>query len=239
MPDSPYTHLLFDADNTLFDFDVAEAQSLSAVLEGIGKTMDRQTFNLYHHINKKCWSDFEKGLLPQADIQITRFTRFLKRLKSDADPVEAGAAYLNGLARCTVLVDGAVEMLKRCTAAGYQLVVITNGLKEVQRTHFEQTRLTDYFSHIIVSDEIGFSKPHAAFFDYTFEAIGHPPKSAALIIGDGLSSDIKGGMNYGVDTCWFNKRKMVELPKAFRPTYRIDKLEELDDILDSSHKKTT
>lgn len=239
MPDSPYTHLLFDADNTLFDFDVAEAQSLTAVLESIGKTMDRQTFNLYHHINKKCWSDFEKGLLPQEDIQITRFTRFLKRLESDADPVEAGATYLTGLAKCTVLVDGAVEMLEQCTAAGYQLVVITNGLKEVQRPHFKHTGLTDYFTHIIVSDEIGVSKPHAAFFDYTFEAIGHPPKSAALIIGDGLSSDIKGGMKYGVDTCWFNKRKIAELPKGFKPTYRIDRLEELQQILNGNSIKNT
>jgi len=231
MPNTRYSHLLFDADNTLFDFDAAEAQSLRTVMEHIDFPMDRQNFNLYHHINKKCWSDFEKGILAQEDIQITRFTRFLERLKSDADPVEIGALYLKGLATCTDLVYGAVDMLNRCRESGYEMVVITNGLKEVQRPHFEHTGLTEYFSHIIVSDEIGASKPHTAFFDHTFKAIGHPPKDKVLIVGDGLSSDIKGGMKYGVDTCWFNKRKMEDLPKGFKPTYKIDKLEELEHIL--------
>lgn len=225
-----YTTLLFDADNTLFDFDAAEAGSLRKVCDTLGVEMDRQVFNLYHHINKKCWSDFEKGKLPQEEIQFTRFSRFLKRLESEVDPIEIGDLYLSGLAKSKTLIEGAVEMLDRLKAMNFELVVITNGLKQVQRAHFKHTNLTDYFSEIIVSDEIGVSKPHKEFFDYTFEKIVQKDKSKVLIVGDGLSSDIKGGMNYGVDTLWFNKRG-IELPKGFKPTYRMDRLEEIFGIL--------
>jgi HAD superfamily (subfamily IA) hydrolase, TIGR02254 len=225
-----YTTLLFDADNTLFDFDAAEASSLRAVCKTLGIEMDRQIFNLYHHINKKCWADFEKGKLPQEEIQFTRFSRFLNRLESDADPIEVGNQYLSGLAKSETLIEGALEMLKRLKSMNFELVVITNGLKQVQRAHFEQTGLTKYFSEIIVSDEIGVSKPHKPFFDYTFEKIKQKDKSKVLIIGDGLSSDIKGGMNYGVDTLWFNKKR-IELPKGFKPTYRMDRLEDIFGIL--------
>ena len=154
-----YTTLLFDADNTLFDFDAAEASSLRKVCESLGIEMDRQTFNLYHHINKKCWADFEKGTLPQEQIHFTRFSRFLERLKSEADPVLIGDLYLSGLAKSKTLIDGTVEMLDRLKEMNFELVVITNGLKQVQRPHLEHTGLTDYFSEIIVSDEIGVSKP--------------------------------------------------------------------------------
>ena len=226
-----YTTLLFDADNTLFDFDAAEASSLRAVCKSLDVEMNRQVFNLYHHINKKCWVDFEKGKLPQEEIQITRFSRFLNRLESNADPIEIGNQYLSGLAKSETLIEGSVEMLKRLKSMEFELVVITNGLKQVQRAHFEHTGLTEYFSEIIVSDEIGVSKPHKAFFDYTFEKINQKNKSKVLIIGDGLSSDIKGGMNYGVDTLWFNKRG-IELPKGYKPTYQMDRLEEIFGILD-------
>jgi len=221
-----YTTLLFDADNTLFDFDAAEAGSLRAVCASLGVEMDRQTYNLYHHINKKCWADFEKGKLPQKEIQITRFSRFLDRLESEADPIAVGNQYLEGLAKSKTLIEGTVEMLDKLKAMNLELVVITNGLKQVQRAHFKHTGLTDYFSEIIVSDEIGVSKPHKAFFDYTFEKIKQKDKSKVLIIGDGLASDIKGGMKYGVDTLWFNKRG-IKLPKGFKPTYTMSKLEEI------------
>ncbi len=225
-----YTTLLFDADNTLFDFDAAEAGSLRAVCDSLGVEMDRQTFNLYHHINKKCWADFEKGTLPQEKIQLTRFSRFLDRLGSGADPVAIGNQYLEGLAKSTTLIEGTVEMLDRLKEMDLELIVITNGLKQVQRPHFAATGLTDYFSEIIVSDEIGVSKPHKAFFDYTFEKIVQKDKSKVLIVGDGLASDIKGGMKYGIDTLWFNKRG-IELPKGFKPTYTMRKLEEIFGII--------
>ncbi len=225
-----YTTLLFDADNTLFDFDAAEAGSLQAVCNSLGVEMDRQTFNLYHHINKKCWADFEKGKLPQDQIQITRFSRFLDRLGVTGDPVMVGNQYLEGLAKSKALIEGTVEMLDKLKSMNLELVVITNGLKQVQRAHFKHTGLTDYFSEIIVSDEIGVSKPHTAFFDYTFEKIKQKDKAKVLIIGDGLASDIKGGMKYGVDTLWFNKRG-IELPKGFRPTYRMTRLEEIFEVI--------
>jgi len=145
-----YTTLLFDADNTLFDFDAAEASSLAAVCKTLGVEMDRTVFNLYHHINKKCWADFEKGKLPQEEIQFTRFSRFLKRLESDADPDKIGDQYLEGLSRSKTLIEGTVEMLDKLLTMNLEMVVITNGLKQVQRPHFEHTGLTDYFSEIIV-----------------------------------------------------------------------------------------
>lgn len=224
-----YQWLLFDLDNTILNFDAAEKESLQNVVKSLGLEFDQRIFNSYHHVNKKCWADFDKGILPQSEIQITRFTKFLERENIDADPKEVGDLYTEGLAKSKHFEVGALEMLNHFYGK-VKMAVITNGLKEVQRPHIEINNLMHFFDVIVVSDEIGTYKPKKAFFDYTFEKMENPPKSDVLVIGDGLSSDIKGGQNYGVDTCWYNRRK-IEVPKGYNPTYVISGIDDVIGIV--------
>ena len=119
--------------------------------------------------------------------------------------------------------------MKQCSKS-YNLVIVTNGLASVQNPRFNNSELKKYFSHIVISEEIGFAKPKKEIFDYTFELLGSTTKESSLIIGDNLSSDIKGGSDYGIDTCWINPQK-IENKTDIVPTYEITELNELKSIL--------
>ena len=106
------------------------------------------------------------------------------------------------------------------------MALVTNGLKVVQRPRIAKSQTGHYFQAIVVSEEIGASKPGRTFFDYTFQQIGHPPKSEVLIVGDSLNSDIQGGNNFGIDTCWYNPAKKYN-ESAIKPTFEIQSLQHL------------
>ena len=110
------------------------------------------------------------------------------------------------------------------------MIIITNGLKEVQRPRFERSSIHDLFESLIVSGEVGAAKPGPEIFDAAFDAIGNPPKSETLIIGDSLTSDMAGGISYGIDTCWYNPRAK-ERPAELEPTYEIRDLTDLVELL--------
>ena len=86
--------------------------------------------------------------------------------------------------------------------AKYRLALITNGLRDVQRPRLAGSAIGDYFAEVIISEEVGAAKPDPAIFDAAFELLGRPPRAKVLLIGDSLSSDIAGGRDYGLDTCW-------------------------------------
>ena len=224
-----FQYLLFDADNTLWDFNEAERIALKASIEAFGIAYQNTHLFTYHHINHQCWSDFEKGLLTQEVLRYRRFELFLEKLEHHADPHAFGTHYLEGLASSNHMISGARKLLDELKGK-YQLVMVTNGLKEVQRPRIANTQVEHYFEEIVISDEIGVAKPHQGFFDHTFESIGHPPKDQVLVIGDSLSSDMKGGNNYGLSTCWFNP-KGKENNSEVQPDYEIRDLKELWGII--------
>jgi FMN phosphatase YigB (HAD superfamily) len=110
------------------------------------------------------------------------------------------------------------------------LALITNGIKEVQRPRFVQSALKDYFTVLIISEEVGTAKPDPAIFEAAFVQMGHPHRDEVLIIGDGLTSDIQGGYNYGIDTCWFNPTRAPR-PVNIASQYEITHLTELIPLL--------
>lgn len=225
-----YEWLLFDLDNTLLDFDATERYALGQALDRIGIFFEEEHLEIYEKINKVCWEAFENGTMPQAEINKTRFDGFLKALKRpEINAIDFGNYYLNQLAEGEFLLDGAIELLEKYKKT-HQLGIVTNGLKEVQRPKLDKNKLTHYFEVIVVSDEIGVAKPHQPFFDYTFEQMKFPSKEKVLIIGDSLKSDIKGGLNYGIDTCWHNLTQK-ENTTSIKPTYEITVLEQLNLIL--------
>lgn len=198
-----YTWLLFDADGTLFDFAKAEEHALTATLNQFAVTPTAEHLSTYRRLNKRVWQELEQGLLQPSALSATRFSRFFAAADISANIPAFSAAYLKNLAACSELLPEA-EAVVQALHASHRLIIITNGLKDVQRPRFHRSVIADCFEDIIISEEIGSAKPAAAIFDVAFARMGNPAKSDVLIIGDSLTSDIQGGCDYGIDTCWFN-----------------------------------
>jgi len=221
-----YKWLLFDLDDTLLNFGVSERFALAKVLAKVGINFQTTHLEIYERINRKCWNDFEAGTLPQSAINNTRFSRFLTAMNlPNEHATELGDFYLEQLSEKAVYMKGADKLLEE-QFGKYHLGIVTNGLKQVQRPKLLKNNLAHYFNIIVVSDEIGVSKPNAAFFDYTFNKMNFPEKEKVLIIGDSLNSDIRGGHNYGIDTCWYNPKKKQNT-LSLKPTFEIDNLSQL------------
>ena len=222
-----YTWLLFDADDTLFDFSKAEANALKWTLEQSGLPYLADYGGIYTRFNQQVWKEFERGKLTTQELRVKRFKLFFEELGLKADLNATSKFYLQNLARGTDLLEDANEVVHHLKMK-YHLALVTNGLKDVQRPRLERSSLHDCFEHVLISEEIGAAKPAAAFFDATFSTLGQPARESVLIIGDSLSSDIRGGLDYGIDTCWYNPQgKSTDLPI----TYQITRLRELIELL--------
>jgi 2-haloacid dehalogenase len=198
-----YKWILFDADNTLFDYDAAELGALSSTFEELGHPLLPDHHAAYRDINHQIWQAYERGEITQAILRTRRFEQFLAALSLTNEPGTVSGRYLHHLGNRTDLVEGAAELVEALYGrAG--LMIITNGLKDVQRSRISQSKIGRYFSGIIISEEVGFGKPDGRIFDAAFDCMGRPDKSEVLIVGDSLTSDIQGGLSYGIDTCWFN-----------------------------------
>ena len=224
-----YKWLLFDADGTLFDFDRAEVSALGRTLEQFGVGSAPHHLPTYQRINKQLWRDLENGLITPGVLGIRRFELLFAELRLDLSPPTFSSAYLEQLAVCSELIEGAAEIIEALHAR-YRLAVVTNGLKAVQRSRLACSPIRDYIAEIVISEEVGATKPHRAIFDAAFERMGNPPKAEVLMIGDSLTSDIEGGYHYGLDTCWYNPNDLPPATDA-EITYQIKRLGELNDLL--------
>jgi YjjG family noncanonical pyrimidine nucleotidase len=214
-----YTWLLFDADGTLFDYDKAETQAIRQTFEQFGHPYLASYLACYRPINHQLWLDLERGAITPAALQVRRFELLLEALHLQGDPAAFSACYLQNLAGAWALIDGA-EGLIRSLYQKYHMMVITNGLRDVQRPRLNASPIGKYFDDVVVSEEIGFAKPSAGFFDVAFARMNYPDKRRVLLIGDSLSADIQGGINYGIDTCWFNPKHLPR-PEGLDIRYEI------------------
>ncbi|MEM6793373.1 MAG: YjjG family noncanonical pyrimidine nucleotidase [Acidobacteriota bacterium] len=232
----PYDWLLFDIDGTLFDFDQAERTSLRRTVEHFGGSWVAGFLDLYHRLNHGLWQDLEAGLLDAATLKTRRFQLLIEELNRDSDrsalPADARAwseFYLRSLGECPQLIAGAAELIKRLRG-GFRLMLITNGLKDVQRPRLALSEIRDAFEDVVISEEIGCAKPSAGIFDEAFRRMGQPAKNRVLIIGDSLSADIRGGLDYGIDACWFNQRQRLA-PPDLEIRFEISRLDQLPPLL--------
>jgi YjjG family noncanonical pyrimidine nucleotidase len=219
-----YTTLLFDLDHTLFDFDASEAAAFDAALTGHGIDVRDGFHELFVTINKALWVKVEAGEITPNDVRTVRFERLFADVGVRADAEAIGHDYLIGLGAFGDLYPGARELLEDLSADS-TLALVSNGIGQVVRDKVARLDLGGYFDAIVVSGEIGIAKPHTGFFDVAFDRLGHPNKATTLMIGDNLASDIAGGINYGLDTCWFAPDAHGE--PAVEPTYRVESLQEI------------
>ncbi len=223
-----YELLLFDADGTLFDYDRAEAWSLEKTMNSLGIPWYEEILPVYRQINRGYWQALERGEITAAGIKAARFRDLLERLESPADPVFAGETYLQFLGASDFLIDGTVELLEYLNGR-VQLALITNGITKTQYGRLSASGIGKYFDPVIISGEVGYQKPDPRIFDVLFEQSGFTDRRKALIIGDSLSSDMQGGLNSGIDTCWYNPLG-VPGNSAVPVTYEIASLGEIPAI---------
>lgn len=225
-----YKWLLFDLDGTLFDYDAGEEAALIRTFAKHRIPYQPDYLDVYRDINHHIWSDFEKGLITQTSIKKTRFRLFADALKIGIDVTTFNADYLNHLSAETHMVDGAEALIKNLCRR-YDMALVTNGLKDVQRPRINASPIGTLFKEIIISEEIGFAKPDQRFFDITFERIGSPPRETVLLIGDSLSSDMQGGTRYQIDTCWYNPGRK-EATARVQITHEITSISQIDKLLE-------
>jgi len=224
-----YSWLLFDADGTILDYRAAEVHSLKTAASSFAVDVNEEVLKLYREINSALWTELEKGTITSLELRVKRFATLSSRMGWDISAEELSQAYLQELGRSGFMIPGAGQMLKDLPA-GMKKAIITNGIKDTQYGRLKEALLMETFDEIIISEEAGVAKPSAGFFDYTLERIGSRKIEEMLVIGDSLSSDIAGGANYGIDTCWFNPEGL-ENSSGIEPTYEISGWEGLFRIL--------
>ncbi|MBR7185010.1 MAG: YjjG family noncanonical pyrimidine nucleotidase [Clostridia bacterium] len=225
----PYTWLLFDADGTLLDFDLAERTALTETLAEYGITADESMLAVYSRINDAIWKQIEVGTFDRDQLNQVRFSRFAAEYGFVYDPEQVGETYFAHMARQNQLIDGALELC-RALQEFYSLAIITNGTAFIQHSRLDNTPLLACMQHLFISQEVGAEKPSPAFFDVVAAAIPDFDRSRALVIGDSLTSDIAGGIAAGIDTCWYNPHGKAA-PADRMPTYTVRNYNDLRTLL--------
>ena len=217
-----YKFLLFDADDTLLDFAAAERDGLTKTFAELGIPLDDGRRERYVILNKSLWKLHDEGKLTRDELLRTRFGKLFEQEGIDADGELTEKIYRGHLSEGHETIPGAKELLTRLGLT-HEIYIVTNGLASTQIRRMRESGLDRLVKDIFISELIGANKPDAEFFEYVAEHIPHFDAKDALLIGDSLSSDIKGGMNAGIDTCWFD-RENRECPETVRPTYKITEL---------------
>jgi 2-haloacid dehalogenase len=224
-----YEIILFDVDDTLFDFSMSEREALHKAFVEFGLPTGLAEYEAnYKEISKVLWRDLEQGLTTLSELGVERFRRLFLAHELEINADTFNSIYLGYLGKETHLVQGAVELCDNL--AGCRLAIITNGFTNVQTSRIGSSALCNTFEHIIISEEAGFQKPEKGIFDYAFSKLQITDKTKVLIVGDSLTSDIQGGINYGIDTCWFNPH-LKENNIGIKPTYEIRELTDLIKII--------
>ena len=198
-----YSTVLLDFDHTLLDSDTSEIEAYMLTLRNQGVADPMVHFDLYKEINLGLWAGVERGELLPKDVKAKRFELLMDELGIDADIDQMADDFVVGFATHGDLYPGAIELLDALSGR-VTLALISNGLSEVQRPRIARLGIEKYFDAIIISAEVGTTKPGTRIFDIAFDLLGNPARETAVIVGDSLSSDIKGGSNYGIATCWYN-----------------------------------
>ena len=199
-----YSTFLLDLDHTLFDSDASESAAFAQTMAAAGVGNPAQYSAPYRNINLDLWAGVERGEISPQHVRTRRFERLVAEENIAADPLQMADDFVSALAANGDLYDGAREMLEQLSGQA-TLALITNGLSEVQRARIERLGINEFFDAVVISAEVGAAKPGTKIFDIAFEALDFPSKDSSLMVGDNLASDIQGGANYGIATCWYNR----------------------------------
>ncbi|MCT4596210.1 MAG: YjjG family noncanonical pyrimidine nucleotidase [Anaeromicrobium sp.] len=225
-----YKVILFDADETLFDFKKTEEYAFERTIKEFNINYDREYhFKTYKIINKNIWNELEKGLIGPKKLKVERFNRLKQKLNLSFCPEDFSCKYGEFLGEGSFVFEDAPNIVNELSKK-YRLGIITNGLAKVQNNRIRNSSIYKYFDNLIISEEVNVSKPNPEIFKISLNDLNHEDKSSVLIVGDSLTSDIKGGINFDIDTCWYNPNK-IENTTDMKPTYEINNLMDLLNII--------
>ena len=222
-------NVLFDLDDTLFDFHKAEKIALTKTLVHFGIDPTEETLALYSTINAAHWKRLELGEISREEVKVGRYRELFKTIGVECDPVKATAYYESMLAIGHYFMPGAPELLGELYRK-YRLYIVSNGTAKVQEGRIGSSGIAKYMDGIFISQILGANKPDKQFFDICFAEIPDFSLSETVIIGASLSSDIKGGINAGIPPVWFNP-KGIENNNDIKPDYTIKELSEVPGLL--------
>lgn len=221
--------LFLDLDDTILDFHKAERIAISKTFQTFGLEPTEAVLDRYHVINRQHWERLEKGELTREQVLQGRFEVLFREMGRRADAAAIARTYEHNLSIGHYFLPGAREALdalgKHC-----RLYLASNGTASVQQGRLTSAGLYPVFEKVFVSQELGFNKPSIEFFNACTRQIpGYDPKKA-MMVGDSLTSDIQGGINAGMATCWVNPTHAPGRPDI-RPDYEITALSELEGLL--------
>ena len=221
-------YIFIDLDDTILDFKKAEEQALKKTLASLDIEPSEENVQTYSIINEGLWKKLETGEMTRDQILIKRFDGLFEKLNIQRDSVLANATYVKYLSLGHWFIDGA-EMLLESLYKNHKLYIVSNGTTIVQNGRIESAGIKKYFEKIFLSQDIGYNKPDIRFFEECFKQVGPFDKNDAIILGDSLSSDIKGGINAGIKTCLFDPKN--KFSGDIKPDYIIHALSEFLDIV--------
>ena len=226
-----YKYLLWDIDGTIINFELAERAAIRSLFKRfkLGDCSDEMLM-YYSQINKRYWQLMESGKIKKDKMLVERFIEFFSNKGINADiAAEFNKEYQIALCDTIVFNDDAMDIIKHQKKT-CKIIIVTNGTEVVQEKKLERSGLNDIVDNVFISELVGFEKPNIKFFEKVILEVGIKDLKEALIIGDSLTSDIQGGHNIGIDTCWYNP-KNEENTTLLNPTYTIRNLHELENII--------
>ncbi len=223
--------LFLDLDDTILDFHKQEAVAIRKTFEAVGVEPTEEACALYTKINLQYWKMLELGEITREELTWQRFAELFAILGATADPLLTGNLYADFLAEGHYFLPGAEDAVKSL-AKKYKLYIASNGTASVQEKRLTSAGITPLFEKIFISELIGVNKPNKGFFDACFAAIPGFDPQKAMIVGDSISSDIRGGKNAGMLTCWVNP-KGKEAPPEDQPDFEIKSITKLEGLLET------
>ena len=225
------TTVFLDLDDTILDFQRAEAEALSKTMRHFGVNPTPDLLHRYHEINAAQWRLLEEGKITRPQLLVGRFRLLLEELELPLDSEAVCTEYETNLGRGHFFVPGAPALLETLSPR-YDLYLATNGTAHIQRGRLESAGILPQFKGVFISQEVGADKPSPAFFRACFRTIPDFDPAASLMVGDSLTSDIRGAKAAGLRTCWFNPRGEAA-PPELRPDYQVRALADLPELLET------
>ena len=225
-----YDIILFDADDTLFDFYHTGQKSFLKTCKTLGIAAEERDYDIYSDINQKRWDLYSLGKITRRNVVIGRFEEYARVKNISFDIEKFHEIYEHNLSGTAILMPETPALLEEMKQRGKRCFLITNGLKAVQRGRLALSGIAHYFEDVFISDEIGFKKPSEEYFEYVATHITDFEKEKSLIVGDSIISDIGLGINNGVAACHFNPNNLPYSDNIV-PTYKIEKLTDLLKII--------
>ncbi|AEY00002.1 dUMP phosphatase [Oceanimonas sp. GK1] len=220
-----YDWILFDADDTLFHFDAFSG--LNRMFADFGVHFDEQAFARYQTQNAPLWVAYQNGEIDAGELRHRRFAEWAERLAVSTERLNE--AFMTTMVEVCTLLPGASELIAALQGKA-RLGIITNGFAAMQQARLQRAGWEQAFSPLVVSEEVGVAKPHAGIFEHALDLMGNPERDRVLMVGDNPHSDILGGLNAGLHTCWLNTQGKLA-PEGITPHHEVTSLGQLQQWL--------